>query len=91
LEADVTVDQNPNDLESYVLGLNNLTDIGDLSDKYLATCTIKTPNKLKRIILGNDFKDYYNPYWKKKKDSEVDVQSCYLLEEFNMYNCDEYT
>lgn len=91
LEADVTVDQNPNDLESYVLGLNNLADVGDLADKYLATFTIKTPNKLKRIILGSDCKDYYNPYWKKKKDSEVDVQSCYLLEEFNMYNCDEYT
>lgn len=88
--ATVSSDQNPNDLESYVLGLNVLSDVGDLSDKYLATFTIKSSNKLKRIILGNDHKDYYNPYWKKKKGSEIEVQSCYLLEEFNMYNCDAY-
>lgn len=88
--ATVTSQQSPNDLESYILGLNVLSDVGDLSDKYLATFTIKSQNKLKRIILGNDHKDYYNPYWKKKKGSEVEVQSCYLLEEFNMYNCDAY-
>lgn len=89
-KAYITSDQNPNDLESYILGLNVLSDVGDLSDKYLATFTIKSQNKLKRIILGNDHKDYYNPYWKKKKGSEIEVQSCYLLEEFNMYNCDAY-
>lgn len=88
--ATVTSQQSPSDLESYILGLNVLSDVGDLSDKYLATFTIKSQNKLKRIILGNDHKDYYNPYWKKKKGSEVEVQSCYLLEEFNMYNCDAY-
>ena len=88
--AEITSDQNPNDLESYILGLNVLADVGDLSDKYLATFTIKSQNKLKRIILGNDHKNYYNPYWKKKKGSEIEVQSCYLLEEFNMYNCDAY-
>ena len=89
-KAYITSEQNPNDLESYILGLNVLSDVGDLSDKYLATFTIKSQNKLKRIILGNDHKDYYNPYWKKKKGSEIEVQSCYLLEEFNMYNCNAY-
>ncbi len=88
--ANVTSDQNPADLESYILGLNNLSDIGDLSNKYLATFTIKYPNKLKRIILGNDHAKYYNPYWKKKKGTNIEVQSCYLLEEFNMYNCGQY-
>jgi hypothetical protein len=73
LTATVTSDQDPADLESYILGLNNLKDIGDLSNKYLKTFTVKNRNKLDRIILGNDFKDYFNPYWGKTGGAEVDV------------------
>ena len=83
-------DQDPGDTESYILGLNNLSDIGDLSNKYLGTFTVKYPNKLRRIVLGNEHKDYYNPYWKEKTGSIVDVQACSLLEELNMYNCSDY-
>lgn len=82
-------DQDPDDTEAYILGLNNLGDVGDLSNKYMGGFELKYPNKLKRIILGNDNKDYYNPYWRLKK-STIDVQACYLLEELNMYNCDGY-
>ena len=82
-------DQDPDDTEAYILGLNNLSDVGDLSNKYMGGFELKYPNKLKRIILGNDNKDYYNPYWRLKK-SIIDVQACYLLEELNMYNCDGY-
>lgn len=90
LTVALTSDQDPADLESYILGLNNLADIGDLSNKYLKSFIIKSSNKLKRIILGNDFKDYFNPYWGKTGGADIDVQSCYLLEEINMINCDEY-
>lgn len=90
LTVALTSDQDSADLESYILGLNNLADIGDLSNKYLKSFIIKSSNKLKRIILGNDFKDYFNPYWGKTGGTDIDVQSCYLLEEINMINCDEY-
>ena len=90
LTVALTSDQDPADLESYILGLNNLADIGDLSNKYLKSFIIKSSNKLKRIILGNNFKDYFNPYWGKTGGADIDVQSCYLLEEINMINCDEY-
>ena len=88
-EAAIAPQQDPDDTESYILGLNNLKDIGDLSNKYLGGFEIKSTNKLNRIILGNDHVNYYNPYWSKKQ-SLVDVQACYLLEEFNMYNCSGY-
>ena len=90
LTVTIPSEQKTKDTETYILGLNNLADIGDLSNKYLKSFVIPSSNKLKRIILGNDHRNYYNLYWGETKGSAVDVQSCYLLEEFNMINCDEY-
>jgi hypothetical protein len=50
--------------ETYLLGLSNLSSIGDLSNKYPYNLVPATgDNNLKSFILGNHHKDYYNPSW----------------------------
>jgi hypothetical protein len=47
-----------------LLGVSNLSSLGDLSDKYLGLFDNKTgDNKLSVLQLGNSHKDYYNPNW----------------------------
>ena len=81
-----SVNDGKNDQETYIYGLSNLKDVGDLSNKYPATFVITAENKLEIIKLGNDHKDYFNPYWQLKASS-VDFSNCPLLKILNMYNC----
>lgn len=79
-----------NGTEAYMLGLGNLSDIGDLSDKYLQNFVVKTSdNRLKVLTLGNHNKDYYNPYWKGIDD--LNLTGFNYLEEFNFENCGTFT
>ena len=74
-----------NGTETYLFGVSNLADIGDLSNKYLYMLIVGTAqNNLKRLILGNHHKDYYNPYW--GADS-IELTGFRFLEEFNLENC----
>ena len=79
-----------NGTETYLYGISNLSDVGDLSDKYLYKLVIKTDeNNLKRLILGNHHKDYYNPYW--GKEESIILTGFNYLEEFNFENCATFT
>lgn len=76
--------------ETYLYGVSNLSDIGDLSDKYLYKPIFgATQNNLTRLILGNHHKDYYNPYWDKEK--LIELKGCRFLNEFNLENCATFT
>ncbi len=79
--------------ETYLVGLSNLTDIGDLSDKYLGVFIVGSEDiRLKRLILGNTHKDYYNKRWVKQSETgDIALTNFKHLEEFNMVNCHGYT
>ena len=85
---------NANGTEGYVLGLSNLSDLGDLSNKYMAKFIIKSDDvRLKKLTLGNPHRDYYNPYWRTEENvtaSEIGLGNATYLEEFNLQNCWTY-
>ena len=77
--------------EIYLLGLSNLSDVGDLSDKYLYNLIIgAAQNNLTRLILGNHHKDYYNPYWSNVTEP-MSLNGFRFLRVFNLENCDTFT
>jgi hypothetical protein len=54
-----------NGTEAYIMGLDILSNVGDLSNKYMQKFSINaTDVRLEHLILGNEHKDYYNPYWR---------------------------
>lgn len=78
-----------NGTETYLFGVSNLADIGDLSNKYLYMLIVgATQNNLKKLILGNHHKDYYNPYW---GSDSIELTGFRFLEEFNLENCATFT
>lgn len=78
-----------NGTETYLLGISNLQDVGDLSDKYLYKLVIGAEeNNLKKLILGNHNQDYYNPYW--GEENSIELNGFKFLEEFNLENCDTF-
>ena len=82
-----------NGTEAYLLGLSNLTDLGDLSNKYMQKFIIASDDvRLKHLTLGNPHKDYYNPYWKpgEGQSQKIGLSGCTYLETFNLQNCATY-
>lgn len=79
--------------EAYLLGLSNLTDLGDLSNKYMQKFVFESAAdstiRLKTLTLGNPHKDYYNPYWK-DGTNDIGLSGCIYLENFNLQNCLSY-
>ena len=81
-----------NGTEAYILGVSNLKDLGDLSDKYMQKF-VMTSNKLEKLTLGNPHKDYHNPYWNASVDGQsayIGLSGCTYLQEFNLQNCKAY-
>jgi hypothetical protein len=75
--------------EMYLLGLSNLSSLGDLSNKYpYNVMAASGDNNLKEFILGNHNKNYYNPNW--SGDSEINLNGFKYLEYFNLENCDTF-
>jgi hypothetical protein len=84
IKADTT---QANGTEAYMLGVSTLSSLGDLSNKYAQNFIAQAnDNRLTKIILGNEHKDYYNPYLK-----TIGLGSCSYLEEFNLLNCSAYS
>lgn len=83
-----------NGTEAYLLGLSNLTDLGDLSTKYMQKFIIESNDvRLKTLTLGNPHKDYYNPYWNPTSGGTAQLivlSGCHYLENFNLQNCSSY-
>lgn len=82
-----------NGTEAYLLGLSNLTDLGDLSNKYMQKFIIASDDvRLKHLTLGNPHKDYNNPYWKpgSAQSQKIGLSGCSYLETFNLQNCSAY-
>ena len=79
--------------EAYLLGISNLSDLGDLSSKYMQKFVMSSDDvRLKRLTLGNPHKDYYNPYWGVKDglSEAIGIDGMTYLEEFNLQNCLAY-
>ena len=75
--------------EAFLLGLSTLSDVGDLSNKYMGKFVISSPNnRLERLTLGNPNKFYYNTNWATGTENII-VNSQYL-EYFNLQNCSTY-
>lgn len=81
-----------NATEGYIIGLNTLSSLGDLSDKYPSKFVIQEGSdiRLKEIILGNNKRDYYNPKWD-APGATLSIGTCKYLELFNLQNCNTYT
>lgn len=87
IEVDTT---SGNGTETYLLGVSNLSSVGDLSDKYLYKLVIGTgDNHLQDLILGNHHKDYYNPFW--SEETSIELNGFNYLETFNLENCGSFT
>jgi hypothetical protein len=76
------------------LGISNLTDLGDLSDKYVQKFIISSDDvKLEKLKLGNGRRGYNNIYLGQSVGGEapkIDIKKCTQLREFNLYNCEAY-
>lgn len=76
--------------EAYLLGVNILSDLGDLSatypEKFLIGGSIDC--RLRRLQLGNSHRDYYNQAW--QGVDAISFNTCTYLDEFEMSNCSEY-
>ena len=89
LTFEVPTSTNTNNTESFLLGLSTLSDLGDLSNKYLGKFVISsTTNRLRKITLGNPHRYYYNKNW--GSGSEQIIINSPTLEEFNLQNCSTY-
>ena len=81
-----------NGTEAYLLGVSNLKDLGDLSNKYPQKFIMNGSNKLRTLTLGNPHKDYYNPFWRPEggNSEAIGLTGCTYLQEFNLQNCSTY-
>lgn len=77
-----------NDTETFIQAAENYTDYGDLANKYISKFIFNKAVKIRKLKLGDEHEDYYNP----KLDSlgtsfdtvvpfleELDVQHCHKL------------
>lgn len=90
--------------EAYILGLSTLSDMGDLSTKYMQKFIMESSDiRLRKLILGSPHKYYYNRYWNTVQggqspeitlggfDTETgEPYGCLYLEEFNLQNCNTF-
>lgn len=80
-----------NNTEAYLLGLDSLRDLGDLSDKYVQKFVMSGNNKLNSLTLGNPHIHYYNPYWSEDTSaSRISLDNCTYLQYFNLQNCSSF-
>jgi hypothetical protein len=83
-----------NGTEAYLLGISNLTDLGDLSNKYMQKFVIESDDvRLETLTLGNPHADYHNPYWAPAaggSSQEISLRGCSYLKNFNLQNCSAY-
>lgn len=77
--------------ETYILGISNLSDMGDLSAKYPENLIFDRDTngevKLTKLKIGNDHKDYKNGYW----TEELKLTGFKKLEELDITNCSGYS
>ena len=90
--------------EAYLLGLSTLSDLGDLSTKYMQKFIMESSDiRLEKLILGNPHRYYYNRYWNiiaggqapeitlGGYDAETnEPYGCLYLKEFNLQNCGSF-
>ena len=81
-----------NGTEAYLLGIDNLKDLGDLSNKYPQKFIMSGKNKLRSLTFGNPHKEYYNPFWRPEEGTStpIGLSGCTFLETFNLQNCSTY-
>ncbi len=86
-----------NGTEAYLVGLSTLSDLGDLSTKYMQKFIMEPAAgediMLKKLKLGHAHKNYYNKYWNTTVDGQsakISLGGCKYLQEFNLQNCGSY-
>lgn len=75
-----------NDTETIIYGGSEISDLGDLSDKYAGTVDVSRAAKLKKLKLGNSDKNYENTNLKK-----LSLGNNNLLESIDIQNCPNLT
>lgn len=80
-----------NGTEAYLLGLSNLTDVGDLSNKYVQNFIIASDGdcRLTNLTLGNSHKGYDNTFF--TSASNIPLSGCPYLQNFNLQNCSSFS
>lgn len=80
-----------NGTEAYLLGVNGLKDIGDLSSKYVQKFVFADSNniKLEKITLGSSKQGYNNTFWQGAE--AISLTGCTYLKQFDLRNCPYYT
>lgn len=94
IEIDTT---SANGTEAYLVGLSTLSDLGDLSTKYMQKFIMEPAAGedilLKKLKLGHAHQNYYNKYWNTTVDGQsakISLGGCKYLQEFNLQNCGSY-
>ena len=84
-----------NNTETIIYGASNISNMGDLSSKYLSTIDISKAERLNELIIGNSTSGYTNPYLKtvsfgnNKLLTKIDVRNCTeLTGTINLINCE---
>lgn len=80
-----------NGTEAYLLGLSNLTDVGDLSNKYVQNFIIASDGdcRLTNLTIGNSHKNYDNTFF--TAASSIALSNCPYLQRFNLQNCSSFS
>lgn len=80
-----------NGTEAYLLGVNGLKDIGDLSSKYVQKFVFADSSniKLEKITLGSSKQGYNNTFWQGAE--AISLTGCTYLKQFDLRNCPYYT
>lgn len=85
------------DTETFIQAAVNYTDYGDLSNKYISKIAFNQAVKIRKLKLGNEHPDYYNPKLNSLGSSfstvvpyleELDIQHCHALSgTLDLTNC----
>ena len=82
VEAKMPEVEDPNNLDTYVYGANEISELEDLSLLYPNLLNLSAASKLTRVIIGNDHPNYKNDVLK-----NISFSNNRLLKEVNICNC----
>lgn len=74
--------ENPNNLDTYIFGANEISELEDLSLLYANLINLSAASKLTKAIIGNDHPNYRNDVLK-----NISFSNNRLLKEVNICNC----
>lgn len=82
VEAEMPEGEDPNNLDTYIYGANEISELEDLSLLYPNLVNISTASKLTKLVVGNSHPNYQNDVLK-----TLSFSNNRLLREVNVCNC----